>query len=130
MKARVKATGKIIEVICVMNREGVAVWEDISGISTNPNQYNSDELEFLDFPEMPITTYNPDYWTRLEHQYAGMAMQGMSEKFFKDYHDYCAGLGEIDIDEAKATMKDFANAMADVCYYFAHALVEKMKEKK
>ena len=77
MKARVKATDRIIEVMCVMNREGVTVWEDIGGISTNPNQYNSNELEFLDFPEIPIATYTPDYWTRLEHQYAGMAMQGI-----------------------------------------------------
>ena len=35
-----------------------------------------------------------------------------------------------DIDEAKATMKDFADAMADVCYYFAHALVEKYKKEE
>ena len=87
MKARVKATDRIIEVICVMNREGVTVWEDISGISTNPNQYNSNELEFLDFPEIPIATYTPDYWTRLEHQYAGMAMQGLcaNTKFMQDH---------------------------------------------
>lgn len=130
MKARVKATDRIIEVMCVMNKKGVAVWEDISGISTNSNQYNSDELEFIDFPEIPIETYTPNYWNHLEHQYAGMAMQGMSEKFFKDYRDYCAGLGEMDIDEAKATIKDFADAMADVCYYFAHALVEKYKKEE
>lgn len=60
MKARIKATDRIIEVMCVMNKEGVTVWEDISGISTNPNQYHSNELEFLDFPEMPIATYTPN----------------------------------------------------------------------
>lgn len=65
MKARIKATDRIIEVMCVMSTEGKAVWEDISGISTTSIQYTSDELEFLDFPEMPITTYTPDYWTRL-----------------------------------------------------------------
>lgn len=78
----------------------------------------------------PKSGYNPDYWTRLEHQYAGMAMQGMSENFFKDYRDYCAGFGEMDIGEAKATMKDFADAMADVCYYFARALVERYKKEE
>ena len=107
MKARVKYNNEIIDVIQV---------------GTKTHLYDLNNVEFLDNPQ--------DYWTRLEHQYAGMAMQGMSEKFFKDYRDYCAGFGEMDIDEAKATMKDFADAMADVCYYFAHALVEKYKKEE
>lgn len=108
MKARIKATDRIIEVMCVMNREGMTVWEDISGISTNPNQYNSDELEFLDFPEMPITTYNPDYWTRLEHQAAIAAMQG-----------FLAG-----------GMEDTYNRVAEFSIKQAHALVEKYKKEE
>ena len=72
----------------------------------------------------------PDYWTRLEHQYAGMAMQGLSEKYLKEYREYCAGFGDMDEDEAQGAMKDFANAMADVCSYFAQALVEKMRQKE
>lgn len=111
MKARVKATDKIIEVMCVMNREGVTVWEDIGGISTNPNQYNSDELEFLDFPEMPITTYNPDYWTRLEHQYAGMAMQGILSN----------------ANHALWDRENNAEGIAKSASAIAHALVEKLK---
>ena len=107
MKARVKATDRTIEVMCVMNREGVAVWEDIGGISTNPNQYNSDELEFIDFPEMPIATYTPDYWTRLEHQAAIAAMQW-----------FLAG-----------RMEDTYNRVAEFSINQAHALVEKMKEE-
>lgn len=72
----------------------------------------------------------PDYWTKLEHQYAGMAMQGLSEKYLKEYRDYCAGFGDMDEDEAQGAMKDFANAMADVCSHFAQALVEKMRQKE
>lgn len=49
----------------------------------------------------------PDYWTRLEHTYAGMAMQGMMAHT------------NIDYDE-----------IVDLCVEFAHALVEKMKEKE
>ena len=108
MKARVKATDRIIEVMCVMNIEGVAVWEDISGISTTPSQYTSDELEFLDFPEMPIVSHTLDYWTRLEHQYAGMAMQGILAHEGTEFRNY---LPQEAID-------------------IARALVEKMKEEK
>ena len=68
-------------------------------------------LDF-DFKEEPTPKYIPDYWTRLEHQYAGMAMQGIiSSK---------RGLN-IETD------------MYDIPYYsqmLAHALVEKLKEKE
>ena len=105
MKARVKYNNEIIDVIQV---------------GTKSHLYDLNNVEFLDNPQ--------DYWTRLEHQYAGMAMRGMSENFFKDYRDCCAGFG--DIDESKAIVKNFADAMADVCYYFAHALVEKYKKEE
>ena len=112
MKARVKATGDIIDIA-----EYSTIYAENFDTCFYPN-----ELEILDNSD--------DYWARLEHQYAGMEMQVTSENFFKDYCDYCAGFGEIDIDEVKATMKDFADAMADVCYYFTHALVEKYKKEK
>ena len=110
MKARVKATGEIVEVM----------YSTEMGVGTSNGVYLVQDLEEIE----------SDYWTRLEHTYAGMAMQGLSKKYFKEYRDYCAGFGDMDEDEAKGAMKDFANAMADVCYYFAHALVEKMKEVK
>ena len=57
MKARVKATGEIVEMCNVeYDKEG--------------NEYYRDELEFID-------NYEPDYWEKLKHQYAGMAMQGI-----------------------------------------------------
>ena len=69
MKARVKATGEIVDIaeysaICVENYDTC---------------FYPNELEILDNSE--------DYWTRLEHQYAGMAMQGIlsnSHIAFKD----------------------------------------------
>ena len=59
MKARVKATGEIVEVneFCTLRDSGERTY------------YWVNALEL-------ITKDNPDYWTRLEHQYAGMAMQG------------------------------------------------------
>ena len=77
MKARVKATGELLEVrhkdtgteysyVCDMQGECGTMWKE-------------SQLEFLDD--------DPDYWTRLEHQYAGMAMQGIlsnSHIAFKD----------------------------------------------
>ncbi len=62
MKARVIKTGKIVEVI-PYNRDGFAYIQD-----DGETVYEFHELEILD---------DPDYWTRLEHQYAGMAMQGI-----------------------------------------------------
>jgi hypothetical protein len=102
MKARVKSTGALLEVrfrdtdtehpyICDMQGECGTLWKE-------------SELEFLDA--------DPDYWTRLEHQYAGMAMQGL-----------IASKRGLNIE----------TDMYDIPYYsqmLAHALVEKMKEKE
>ena len=51
---------------------------------------------------------NPDYWTRLEHQYAGMAMEALIKNVYRAKNHEIAGMA------------------ADI----AHALVEKMKEEK
>lgn len=54
----------------------------------------------------------PDYWTRLEHTYAGMAMQGILSNN-ELYREICKSRNlEITIME------------------YAHALVEKLKESK
>ena len=55
MKARDKATGKIIELSDIVF--------DVHG-----NGYLRTGLEIVD---------EPDYWEKLKYQYAGMAMQGM-----------------------------------------------------
>ena len=92
MKARVIATGVIVDVVANGNYYDT---------TDNKERYYSFELDFND-------TF--DYWTRLEHQYAGMAMQAILLFYgnAKVDDDYCA-------EEAK---------------YYAHALVEKMKEVK
>ena len=68
MKARVKATGEIVEVNRPYNNPFNT---DICFDGKEDNYpYLLDELDF-DFVN------EPDYWERLKHQYAGMAMQGM-----------------------------------------------------
>ena len=98
MKARVKATGEIWE------------FSQINEITfksaINGHLYCAEELEFLE-----PSVFTPDYWTRLEHQYAGMAMQGMVRTVG---HDRMYPPEKIAI---------FAVACAT-------ALIEKLKEKE
>ena len=103
MKARIKATGEVVEVIAVgdyINEFGqiIGEYKDANGMP-----YNSYDLDF--YIEEGITI--PDYWTRLEHQYAGMVMQG-----------FLAG-----------GMEDTYNRVAEFSINQAHALVEKMKNQ-
>lgn len=107
MKARVKNTGAIVGVIAVgdyINENGqiIGEYKDANGIL-----YTSYELDF--YIEEGITI--PDYWTRLEHTYAGMAMQQLVSLVNVGY-DY--------VHEETAI----------IAYNFAHALVEKMKQER
>ena len=72
MKARVKATGEILDVTRIMDKY----------ILTNLPQTIMFEKDELDFSEDDSF----DYWEKLKHQYAGMAMQGLlsNHLFFKD----------------------------------------------
>lgn len=119
MKARVKETyytssfkeGEIVEIIPNMEADAADVFNVPAGkcflckkedgtlkyiIATNLQLLSSEE--------------DPDYWTRLEHQYAGQFMQAM-----------ISSSNYIDVSE---------EAMADASLRMAHALVEKMKEKE
>ncbi len=107
MKAIVKATGKIVDVkskviTSFSGGNRLKYIDQDTGVS-----YFEEELFF---PKDLV--YEHDYWTRLEHTYAGMAMQGfISSK---------RGLN-IETD------------MYDIPYYsqmLAHALVQKLKEKE
>jgi len=111
MKARVKATGEIVELAPYTR-----VCEDFA----KGRSWLVEELDDAD----DVT----DYWTRLEHQYAGMAMQGMIKRAYNAYCDDCANYENMIFEDAQALLKDHAEALADVCVEFAHALVEKMKE--
>ena len=57
---------------------------------------------------------SPDYWTRLEHQYAGMAMQGI--------------LSNPDVNLDYKSYECMPQAVAATACNIAHALVEKMKD--
>ena len=102
MKAKVKSTGEIVEII-----RNSAFDKDVF-YDSNGQKYNREELSF-DFKEKSFPK-DDDYWTRLEHQYAGQFMQAM-----------ISSSNYIDVSE---------EAMADASLRIAHALVEKLKEKE
>lgn len=109
MRARVKATGKIVEVKYSRQMGPDAVYRDL----VTGEHYMDFELSFL--PE----DGTPDYWTRLEHQYAGMAMQGIlsNEDMQKEL------MRVFGKEEAiEDTIVDYAKDMAQL-------LVKKMKEE-
>lgn len=119
MKARVKATGQIVRVLQTSNGD----YEEF----VTHDLYCPDELVFDVTDKDAI--YNkgwqdggsdPDYWTRLKHQYAGMAMQTMLATLYNPkYHkELMACYTEVDAEEVARLSK-----------YYAHILVEKMKEE-
>ena len=111
VKARVKATGEIVEVKVVeigydYKGQRIVVYEDDKG-----RCYADSELDFDNPDNTP-----EEYWTRLEHQYAGMAMQGILSNPEIEL-DYEGNEGCVQAVTATATR-------------FAHTLVEKMKEER
>ena len=91
MKARVKYNNEIIDVIQV---------------GTKSHLYDLNNVDFLDNPQ--------DYWTRLEHQYAGMAMQGILSN----------------ANHALWDRENNAEGIAKSASAIAHALVEKYKKEE
>jgi hypothetical protein len=69
------------------------------------------------YDDEPKSEYNPDYWTRLEHQYAGMAMQGMLNN----------SLLTTGLLKAGKSHEDFVDEVTRTALRYAHALVEKLK---
>jgi hypothetical protein len=98
MKARVKATG---EIWTFSQIDEITFKSAING-----HLYCAEELEFLE-----PSVFSPDYWTRLEHQYAGMAMQQLV---------HLVNVGYEYVYEETAI----------IALNFAYALVEKLKEKE
>ncbi len=107
MKARIKATGEIVEFTRVIDKY-------IMTHHSLPITFDKDELDFDIEDDL-------DYWTRLEYQYAGMAMQGIlsNPALFKATAKNAEEFGLI-----------VPQAVAIDANCFAHALVEKMKEKE
>ena len=91
MKARVKYNNEIIDVIQV---------------GTKSHLYDLNNVEFLDNQQ--------DHWTRLEHQYAGMAMHGILSN----------------ANHALWDRENNAEGIAKSASAIAHALVEKYKKEE
>ena len=111
MKARVKATGEIVDVIAIgdyINENGQIIGEYKDA---HQMPYNSYDLDF--YIEEGITI--PDYWTRLEHQAAIAAMQGMLASLY---------------DIPKFGSGDHYKDAAILASKYAHALVEKYKKEE
>jgi hypothetical protein len=110
MVVKIKATGEIVDVYESCNED--FPWTDEMGDEV----WKTEELIFLE-----TTNNTPDYWTKLEHQYAGMAMQTMLATLYNPkYHkEVMACYTEVDAEEVARLSK-----------YYAHTLVKKMKEKE
>lgn len=107
MKARVKATGKIVEV-----DECGQIFKNMGMdyMDTNGYCYKSEDLDFTD--NTPF-----DYWTRLEHQAAIGAMHGLCANYTEFTKDNDGTLSNTEMITENARI-------------IAHALMEKMKEAK
>ena len=108
MKARIKETGEIINVKLYYITPKIKTYTD--GLK----YYGGDELDFN------VEYDDPNYWTHLEHTYAGMAMQGILANI--DLLMSLANKKAADYP-AKYTVAEFAKDCAQ-------ALVEKMKNKE
>ena len=96
MEARVKETGKEFKV------RGI--------LTPTADAYAIEEVDlFFDESDQVELLYREDYWERLKHEYAGMAMQGILAKY---------GVEPLPDDAANDARE------------YAHALVEKMKEER
>ena len=122
MKARVKETGEIVEVEdCGSVFRHGALFHGYKG--ANGIKYLPDEIELqMDFDyweachdEAP--EHIPDYWTRLEHQYAGMAMQSLLNN----------NLLSSVLFKTGTTHEDYINEVVNVADEYAKALITKMK---
>ena len=116
MKAIVKATGKIVEVkskvitSSVIGKNILKYVDQKTGVS-----YFEEELFFpKDLAD------DPDYWIRLEHQYAGMAMHGILSN-----SEYLRSLMHTKYNDYRAH-----EVVPNVAVRLSHALVEKLKEER
>ena len=113
MKARIKATGEIVEV-----KEEYDLREAMPQVfySNKEDPYEVYEKEELDFNVNDNMNPTIDYWTRLEHQYAGMAMQGI--------------LSNPNIAHKDVSREELIEHWTGHAVTIATALVEKLKEKE
>ena len=131
MKARVKATGELIEIMQVYEK-GESFYVRLDILNTSEVRYHISELEFEGFETegkfaetclngiKQGADYIPDYWTRLEHQYAGMAIQGMLNNSL-----LITGLLKVN-----KSHEDIVDEVTGTAIRYAHALIQKLKEKE
>ena len=110
MEARVKATGKIVEV-----REEYDFQGEMPDVfySNEEDPYEVYEKEELDFNVSDNIDPTIDYWEKLLHQYAGMAM-----------------LSILQTMPRVSNLDKYMKAAIDFSAKIAHALVEKLKEER
>ena len=106
MKARVKATGEIVEIV------GEGIQNSNMVMAAHGEWFTKDELDIVPLSWKP---FEPTYWQKLEHQYAGMAMQGLMSY-----------VGQITPKEGRS----FCDEIVDISFKVAHALVEKYKKEE
>lgn len=104
MKARVKATGEIVDV-------------DQCSIL-----YEDGKRELMYGKELEEVEGTPDYWEKLKHQYAGMAMQGMLSN--------AIGFDEVRRQAAENGISNLITLIAGAAMDYATALIEKLKEER
>ena len=111
MKARVKATGEIVEVAYLSEDK---YGNKYYNVTTDTRTYRETELEMMSDKGDYFYTYN--YWEKLKHQYAGMAMQGILTN-------------PIGFENLRARGTNLQIEAALLASEFAHALVEKLKNE-
>lgn len=111
MKAIIKNTKEVVEVTCVTNYNSRGEIINSWYHSTDGRSFLKDELEFIDLGE------NLDYWAHLEHQYAGMAMQGLlaNQTYMKRLLD------------TSTSAQDARDIIVEASWYLAHDLAKKLK---
>ena len=116
MKARVKATGEIVEVEVWIKH--TADCQPICLYKGGDFFYKEESLDFeniteglTDVKEKSLPKDEPDYWEKLKHQAAIAAMQGVLSSC-KDIHNLSVGM---------------ASRLARA---FANELIEKLKNEK
>ena len=109
-----KATGEIVDV----DFDKDALANDYPPYRTNeiPSRFFlAEQLKWIDIEEKA----EPDYWDKLLHQYAGMAMQGI-----------LSGDAIVVRLAQECTTELFPIVVGEMAHSIATALVKKMKEKE
>lgn len=124
MKARVKETyytsafneGEIVEIIPNMEADAADVFNVPAGKCFLCKKEDG-TLKYIIATNLQLLSseQDPDYWTRLEHQYAGMAMQALLSS---------DTMMEVLSRRDNGTMEE---EVAREAFDYAHALVEKLK---